>query len=136
MLWERIKDARNSHWARAAAYLLLTVVLLLAVSLAQQHAVDTAASALVKSQRAGCVRGNAFRKAVNSPIENAVIQQRVLYDFLSNAAVARRANFDSTHLETDRIASQQYRRLADRVREQVRFIPIQLTDCDAAYPNP
>ena len=123
------------RYGKAVAMVALAVALVVALHITAQDSARNAANQIVASQRDSCHSGNKFRSQVNLNTAYANRERQVVIDFLDNAATARLANYNATHLLADLTASQQYADEAAVVRATVHSIHVPLRDCAKAYPK-
>jgi hypothetical protein len=123
------------------AFIILAVVTVLAINASARHVARATASAaagtLYQGQLASCERNDRLRVQINKRfVQNASKGEQVLVTFLDNAASARLANYNATHLAADKAAADEYARLADIARATVRYEPLQLINCKKVISKP
>lgn len=124
---------------QAFAFLMVAVAAAIAIDLSANHTAHTAASAaaavLHKSQVAACHRGNDLRRKINQRTAQSETSRGVLLSFLKSARKARLDSFALNKAQSDLSAANQY--AAEIKREQrVHFVPVQLVNCQQAFPAP
>jgi Skp family chaperone for outer membrane proteins len=128
------------HWLfkhRAmVAFIALAIATIIALNSSAKHTAQSAARINYQSAVASCHRGNTLRVSINSDLNQAARTEALMVRFMTDAAGARKATYESTHLPADGRAYHQYATLATHARRRIHFKPLAQVNCGHSILKP